>query len=629
MRVNWAMTCAADRLPVPVLAIALLLSGCGQEAEPSAVLDSAASNATLAPGTYARATRDDLTIHREAGSPKVVSTLYAGEWLLTVSTPTELDGMSWIRVQYGDGSFGWIGVDPDDPPFEAVEPECPDGPADRALEVHEVVSMTLAERLLCFGDDTITLSPVTWRSLATDNPYGGEPAWLADEARLQLYGHGGWEREAPLPAHLDPDGRVALAGEGWAAIRGRFDHQASSACVRQIDIGGLGIVDEEAFIAELVPVAREDGVLWCRQQFVITEVTPIAAPEPFVDPVAAPAGGTWRAIPEAPLTPRSQHGAVWTGTEMIVWGGWASEGAATAYTFFAAADGAAYDPASNAWRPIAQAPVVGRSAPQVAWTGSEMLVIGGYDATFSPLTDGAAYDPATDAWRTLAPLPAEFSHVQPAIAWAGRELVAVAGNGTLAVAYRPESDTWRELPAPPLPDDLYSVHLVSSGDEIIAMGSPNGISATAVFAVYDPASEEWRRLPESPVVALNGSAPVWIGGELLVISRSLATGQPEAVPPDTTYISLYNPETDSWRTAGAQEVYQPTGASIWTGDLLISVDAAYDPSEDAWMALPSHPPREGFSQVWTGDEVLIWGGGEGGESMIQLGNGLAYRPEAR
>ncbi len=103
----------------------------------------------------------------------------------------------------------------------------------------------------------------------------------------------------------------------------------------------------------------------------------------------------------------------------------------------------------------------------------------------------------------------------------------------------------------------------------------------------------------------------------------------QAESPSTTYVSLYNPETDCWRTAGAQEVYQPTGASIWTGELLINGDAAYDLSEDAWMALPSHPPREGFSQVWTGDEVVIWGGGEGGESMIQLGNGLAYRPEAR
>ncbi len=607
----------------------VLVSACGSAAAPSAEPQPQPAVGAFVPGTYAEATSDDLTIRREAGSPKVVSSLYTGEWLLIVSTPTDIDGTAWVRIQYGDGSFGWIGVDPDEPPIEAVEPECPPGPANRALEVPEIVALNPAERLLCFGDETITLTPVTWRTLRSDSPYGGEPEWLAEEARLHLYGHGGWEREASLPAHFDPEQRVEIADQGWASIRGRFDHPGSSACVRDIELGGMGIVDEEAFIAELAPVAREDGRLWCRQQFVISEIAPIADPPPFVDPVAPPAGGTWRAIPEAPLIARSQHGAVWTGTEMVVWGGWATEGAASGYTFFAADDGAAYDPVSNAWRAIAEAPIVGRTAPQMAWTGEGVLVFGGNDDAFEPLTDGAAYDPATDTWRPMAPLPDALMRVQPVVTWTGSELVAVAGDASAAAAYDPLTDTWRSLPEPPLPDDLWALGVVWTGDEVIAMASPNGISVVAAFAAFDPRSNDWRLLAESPVVALNGSPPVWIDGELLVISRSLRTGQPDTVPPDTTYVSLYDPEADAWRTAGAQEVYLPTGPSIWTGELLITADAAYDPVADVWMALPSRPPGERPNQVWTGEEVLMWGGRQGGDSLIQLSDGLAYRPEDR
>ena len=128
---------------------------------------------------------------------------------------------------------------------------------------------------------------------------------------------------------------------------------------------------------------------------------------------------------------------------------------------------------------------------------------------------------------------------------------------------------------------------------------------------------------------MNAGPPVWIDGELLIISRSLLTGQPESIPPDTTYVSLYDPANDAWRTAGAQEVYLPTGGDAWAGELLITGDAAYDPAADEWLALPSRPPREGYTPVWTGDELLVWGGSAAGESMVHELNGFAYRPDDR
>jgi len=107
-----------------------------------------------------------------------------------------------------------------------------------------------------------------------------------------------------------------------------------------------------------------------------------------------PVANTWRPISttDAPL-PRREHSAIWTGTEMIVWGGFSS-----------AADyqqsGGRYDPATDRWQPTATtgAPA-GRYEHSVVWTGSEMIVWGGYNG--SVLNDGARYSPVSNAWRTV------------------------------------------------------------------------------------------------------------------------------------------------------------------------------------------------------------------------------------
>src|SRR5262249_49870230 len=63
---------------------------------------------------------------------------------------------------------------------------------------------------------------------------------------------------------------------------------------------------------------------------------------------------------------RQQHAAVWTGIEMIVWGGW--EGNATN-------TGGKYNPATDSWSAtnVASAPAA-RFGQTAVWTGSEMIV---------------------------------------------------------------------------------------------------------------------------------------------------------------------------------------------------------------------------------------------------------------
>ena len=82
--------------------------------------------------------------------------------------------------------------------------------------------------------------------------------------------------------------------------------------------------------------------------------------------------------------------AVWTGAEAIVIG----PNDALIDTLVGAA--VAYDPATDSWRELARPPAATAGDEIAVWTGTEMLLFGGSEVV------ALAYDPATDAWRDLA-----------------------------------------------------------------------------------------------------------------------------------------------------------------------------------------------------------------------------------
>ena len=95
--------------------------------------------------------------------------------------------------------------------------------------------------------------------------------------------------------------------------------------------------------------------------------------------------------------------------------------------------------------------------PLGVWTGRELVLfvsgISAVDGKPLPpeLARAAAYDPATDTWRPIAPLPE--SRVGATAVWSGHEILVVGGrdgNGALAgagLAYNPTTTDWRRFPA--------------------------------------------------------------------------------------------------------------------------------------------------------------------------------------
>jgi hypothetical protein len=105
-----------------------------------------------------------------------------------------------------------------------------------------------------------------------------------------------------------------------------------------------------------------------------------------------PAGDSWTATPTANApSARVWHRAVWTDSQMVVWGGGTWNGSDVVDT------GAAYDPVTDIWTPTstANAPSA-RYRHTAIWTGSRMIVWGGYQVG-SLLNTGALYDPSSTA----------------------------------------------------------------------------------------------------------------------------------------------------------------------------------------------------------------------------------------
>ncbi len=104
-------------------------------------------------------------------------------------------------------------------------------------------------------------------------------------------------------------------------------------------------------------------------------------------------GATWQPLPAGPVDGRTFASVVWTGREVVVWGGEAGSELARK------ADGAAFDLSRGTWRELAASPITPRSEHAAVWTGREMIIWGGQGVPSESVPDAAAYDPKRDRWR--------------------------------------------------------------------------------------------------------------------------------------------------------------------------------------------------------------------------------------
>ena len=115
-----------------------------------------------------------------------------------------------------------------------------------------------------------------------------------------------------------------------------------------------------------------------------------------------PSSNTWTESTPMPITPAERLGAAWTGTDLILWGGYATYGDG-----HASGQGALYDSTTDTWTVMADSPLGPRCDHSLAWTGEVAVVFGGIETcghpNFISSGDGAVYDVAADEWQVLGP----------------------------------------------------------------------------------------------------------------------------------------------------------------------------------------------------------------------------------
>ena len=376
--------------------------------------------------------------------------------------------------------------------------------------------------------------------------------------------------------------------------------------------------DERMVLAGYRVTKRPWGDWWgeMRDGYDITTVDtvalPIAQPPTAREGGGAPIGtediwdnGILNSLPDG----RGEHTAVWTGTEMIVWGGRQDE--------FVYDDGGRYDPLTNTWRRIQGS---GAPSPRVAhtaiWTGDRMVVWGGWDVTY--LGDGASYDPMLDAWSPVSSSGAPVPLVKHTAVWSGTEMIVygrtnMAPSEPHASRYDPQADTWTPASSVNIPPIRTGHTAVWTGAEMIIWG---GGPYTNDGGRYDPTTDQWTPTTLSGVFLPSPReehSAVWTGTEMLIWAGLGLSG-----PTNTG--GRYNPASDSWEFLGAPGNIEPRHdhEAVWTGSQMLvwggPSSPRYDPLTGSWstMSLVNAPEAHSkHSLIWTGTQMIVWGGGAG------------------
>jgi len=353
------------------------------------------------------------------------------------------------------------------------------------------------------------------------------------------------------------------------------------------------------------------------------------------------ASGHGQALPPNPVVERLFTAAVaWTGQELIVWGGATRD-------LVPHADGAAYDPRSGRWRPLPPAPQAQmlQSGEGIAvWTGRELLIWGGLTPVGRARQggllrrgDGLAYEPATRTWRLLSSAPSALAPLARPSLWTGSRLLvvdadadnALPGGGLRGAAYDRLADRWRLFaPSPRLSSgQLLHRTVVWAGTRLLVWsfwsrpgagptssgGEPAGVDLWA----YDPAADDWTVLPSPSgrVRSLLARASLaWTGQEFLAVQHTSVVALPE---PTTRFGGRYDLGHDRWTPVATPPVRVRSGGSpalVWIGAALLANGThAYDPTTDRWWRLPA---PDGWTWTWISGGRLVRRQGEAGITML-------------
>jgi N-acetylneuraminic acid mutarotase len=325
-----------------------------------------------------------------------------------------------------------------------------------------------------------------------------------------------------------------------------------------------------------------------------------------------------------PPDPRYGHSAIWTGTEMIIWGGEDYD--------LGLNTGARYNPATDTWTStsLTGAPSI-RAYHSAIWTGTEMIIWGGYyyDAGSHYVNTGGRYNPTTDAWAATSMTNVPPPRSGHTVVWTGSLMIVWGGHGSSWMdsggRYNPSTDTWAATTMTNVPTSRESHTAVWTGTEMIIWGGYVG-SNLDTGSRYNPSTDIWTALPTTGApTARRSHTAIWTGSLMVVWGGYDANGYADTG-------GRYNPTSNSWSSTSTTNV--PTAreyhTAVWTGSVMIvwggyylyNSGGRYNPASDTWTATSTTgapTARYYHTAILTSTEMIIWGGMDAYSSSVNTG----------
>jgi len=271
---------------------------------------------------------------------------------------------------------------------------------------------------------------------------------------------------------------------------------------------------------------------------------------------------------------------------------------------------------TRAWEQRAPLPLP-RTEVAAAVLGSEIAVVGGFNADGSDSARVDVYSPALDRWRRLPDLPASAHHAS-AVGHQGR-LYILGGYGSdglpLRTAWTFQGGSWRALPRLPFPRAAAGAAV--AGRRIVVAGGVVRVSGARLARralALDLRTRRWSVLPgPTPREHLGVTA---LGGIVYAVA-----GRTSGLDTNVSHLESYRPGEPRWRRLPA--VPDPrggTGVAALRG-VVISVGGeepggtigevyAYRVAARRWQRLDDLPtPRHGVGVAAYGGRVFVIGGG--------------------
>ena len=271
---------------------------------------------------------------------------------------------------------------------------------------------------------------------------------------------------------------------------------------------------------------------------------------------------------------------------------------------------------------------VPRLEPGVTALGQRVVVVGGFDtdlmAGLDITTRVDVYDPATDSWSQLADAPVPFTHIQLAAVGTTLYLLGglagqtyVARGDTFALDTADPNAQWRTLAPMPAGMERGSAAVVVSGSRIYLLGGAGTNAALATNLFYDTISNTWGQLmpdlpaPRShPAGMRRADGTLVVAGGLATLDSSSQAGDTwQLAPLGTTWIpGMMMPLPRGGCAYGALQG-QLICAGGEAGPSAYKSVESYDPLADMWTELEPMPDsRAGTQGAVVGDRLFVPGG---------------------